>query len=90
MQTSPEVVKDWIAPRIAISSQRGECWISGQPGLNPLCSLLSVVTKALVWDSGHPGSGVIAAPCALIFSLKRGSEYFFPCVLLDFFTSVSC
>lgn len=72
MQTSPEVVKDWIAPRIAISSEQVGMVDKWPAWLNNLCFLLSVVTKAPVWDSGAlgwsvTGCCVASSPCASIF-----------------------
>lgn len=72
MQTSPEVVKDWIAPRIAISSEQAGMLYKWPAWLNNLYFLLSTVTKAPVWDSGDlgwsvTGCCVIASPCASVF-----------------------
>lgn len=81
MQTSPGVVKDWRAPGIAICSpgvlDKWPAW------LNPLCCL-STVTNVPVWDLGSQAGGSWQLPAPQFFILKRGSEYFFLHVWLDF------
>lgn len=70
MQTSPEAVKDWIAPGIAISSGQAGMLDKWPAWLNNLYFQLSMGTKAPGWDFGALGWSAVGC-CVIASSSAR-------------------